>query len=93
MSGGSFNYMYQSCDAWNLYNYMQNLRDMIEKLEELGYQDAADASTSIIHTLNRLDSEFETLRGVWKAVEWYTSGDFAFDQVEDAIKDYRSKQA
>ncbi len=93
MSGGSFDYLCYK-DAEQLFRCGQ-LEEMVTELTDMGYIDAAKETfalkTLIEQTKVRMEVYLDRLRPVWKAVEWYCSGDSGMDAVEEAIKKYRGE--
>ena len=96
MSGGSFNYL---CDARDLEDLMakrHDLSDMVDALAHLGYAaDAAQETASLLAQIRaanaRAEASTERLRDVWKAVEWWKSGDRDEDAVKEALDKYRGE--
>lgn len=93
MSGGSFDYLYvKSIDE--LMAYDGNLDMMADKLATLGYaEDAARETTEFLMELRagriRLETMQRRLSDLWKAVEWWVSGDYGEDAVKEALAKYR----
>lgn len=94
MSGGSYNYLCHALDLGDLLNKQSDLSEMTDRLSGLGYAEDAAEETYLLLTLLR---QFETrsevhvqrLRDLWKAVEWWDSGDSGEDRVKEALKVYR----
>lgn len=95
MSGGSYNYI---CYDWKFFDRVEipwsDTEEMAARLEELGYaDDAAAATRDIIKQFNdardKLFEEHAKLSGVWKAVEWYDSGDGREDSIKAELAEYR----
>ena len=80
MSGGSFNYL-----CWKEISELMANRDtltsMADRLLEMGYKDAAKETLKFLYTLEQAETRLETMRErleeVWKAVEWFDSGDWS----------------
>lgn len=99
MSGGSYNYLchkdaHDLLGSWN----DDDLRTMADRLAALGYaEDAAHETEEMICMIRqarvRIDTRIARLRGVWKAVEWWDSGDYSEDQVRSALSVYRDEEA
>ena len=84
MSGGSFDYL---CYA-DIGDTPDQLEHMLNELDNLGYASIAAGRTRLIIELLRLaNREAETLRPVWKAVEWWRSSDWGEAEVKAAIFD------
>lgn len=91
MSGGSFDYLYNSeapasSSAWDA---------MRHELVLLGADDIVakmDAVTDALATLGQpYSSETGTIRDVWHAIEWWRSGDSGINRVRAAVLAYREK--
>lgn len=86
MSGGSFNYLCYK-DEDELFNYQFDLDQMATELCELGFVDAAEETLATFLTKVRVAKR--RLDEIWKAVEWYRSGDCSEKDVQAAIAEYR----
>jgi hypothetical protein len=74
MSGGSFNYLcYKDFPAEE-----SELRAMVKFLREHDMPEAAAATAKF------LEQPSEELRGLWKAVEWFVSSDWWYDEINEA---------
>jgi len=94
MSGGSYNYLcYQEFP--DIFLKQSDLRDMADRLTELGYKDAAKETEKLMLDIDaielRIEAKIERLQNVWHAVEWKDSGDSGIEQVEKAINEYRNQ--
>lgn len=84
MSGGAYDYLYWKVPE--LGGHRGQLEAMAERLEGLPYAaDAAAATRRILAAVNN-----EALANVWRAVEWWDSGDYGEDQVREALAKYES---
>lgn len=83
MSGGSFEYL---C-LWDIDEH-QCLSDMAHALTE-GSPEREEIE-SISAAIEKLNDRIRKISGVWKAVEWEQSGDWAEDQMLSSIADYRA---
>lgn len=94
MSGGSYNYLCYK-DAYEIHEKTEELNDMRDRLIELGFLDAASETESILLMLKsfevRLQTRIDRLNKVWKAVEWFDSGDSGIERVNSEIKLYREE--
>lgn len=81
MSGGSFDYLYAQDNP-----PVEDLRRMSGWLREHGFEDAA-AQTS-----NLASEASDELREVWHAVEWFTSSDWGYEPVLEAVGKWRATQ-
>lgn len=96
MSGGSYNYLHRK--NWgNHIDWEHDLDKMVERLTELGYEDAAEEAyeelLEIRRSKVRINSIHKRLSNVYKAVEWVDSGDSGKDRIEEAIREYREDEA
>ncbi|MFD0853580.1 hypothetical protein ACFQ07_15190 [Actinomadura adrarensis] len=98
MSGGSYDYLYVwTNDIQQLIARRHHLKAMAERLAGLPYaRDAAIETERIAAALERLEIQVtaraEALDDVWKAVEWWDSGDWGEDAVKKALAEYRGDQ-
>lgn len=92
MSGGSYEYLCHA-DSSDIgsWNRTENLKLMIERLKELGYDDVANESQSIFDDLARLDEKVKKLSDVWQSVEWVDSCDWGKESIDEAVKTYRKQ--
>lgn len=93
MSGGSHNYICH-CEAQELIGREEDLREMSDDLAALGYCKDAAAETEEILILvrqfeNRINTRLERLSPVWRALEWWHSGDIGEDSFKEAIEKFR----
>lgn len=94
MSGGSYNYLCRTWDLDRLLGHRGELERMSERLAGLGYAaDAARETEELLVMLrqweNRAEVRVERLRDVWKAIEWWDSGDYGEERVKGALAEYR----
>jgi len=93
MSGGSFDYLCVK-DTSDILEYLNQLEDMANALSELGYaDDAAKEATELLLVCRkfnvRADTIMRNMSGVFKAMEWWRSGDYGEDSFKEALKEYR----
>ena len=92
MSGGSYNYLCYA-EANDLFQKLDDLRRMAERLADLGYEDAAGETTDLLLSIRQCERHFNAIAkrmyGVWRAVEWCDSGDSGEDEIKEAITKYR----
>lgn len=98
MSGGSFGYLYsREVDELIQYSSIEMLEDMANYLNSTGYEDVAKDTRRLVEYIIsakiRIETLHEMLSPVFKAVEWYESGDSGKDSVDKAIEEYRSGKA
>lgn len=95
MSGGSWNYLYsKEIDDLMQYSNIITLEEMADYLNKNGYEDVARDTIRLVEYIKsatiRIEVLHEMLSPVFKAVEWYDSGDYEKDKVEKAIEEYRN---
>jgi hypothetical protein len=91
MSGGSYNYLYcKGSDDIN--ESRQDIKDMRDRLIELGHKDAAQETESVLLMMDsfevRINARLNRLQDVWHSVEWYDSSDSGIEAVNESIKKY-----
>lgn len=97
MSGGAYEYLcFKDVEDLFQYTYRQMLRQMADRLIELGYaEDAARETEELICIIEqafvRIDVRRERLHKVWHAVEWWASGDWGEDEVKGVLAEYRGE--
>lgn len=93
MSGGSFNYLCHATPDEILVGKRQDLAEMVAALSVSGAVDAAKETETIGLILNhfeaRIQARMDRLSGVWKAMEWWRSGDWTEAQFKEALAEYR----
>ena len=94
MSGGSYNYLFMR-DISRLLDDPSDLDMMAKRLAGLGYaKDAAIETARALEWLRWVDVHWtvvtERLGEVWRAVEWWDSGDSGEEAVEHALAEYRA---
>jgi len=96
MSGGSFNYLCVAADHEEPLRIAQKLEDiksMRDALMSEGATDAADATGEIVSMIEKFFDELESkaskLYPLWEAMEWYYSGDWGKEDLDEALKEYR----
>ena len=97
MSGGSFNYLCMAVDhdePLSIARKLEDIKDMRDALMSEGATDAAEATGEIVSMIERFFDELESkaskLSPLWRAMEWYCSGDWGKDRLEDALEKWRS---
>lgn len=95
MSGGSYNYLFAG--AGNIADLGENadqLQAMADRLQELMPDSFAACETlEVIAILRAGEAASLKLREVWRAVEWYDSGDWSKDQAMEEIQNYEREQS
>lgn len=94
MSGGSYDHLCHAFDLDDLLGKRGSLREMADRLAGLGYaEDAAKETEELLVLLNQWSVRAEVRRNrlaeVWKAVEWWDSGDRSEGAVREALAAYR----
>lgn len=95
MSGGSWNYLY-SKEIDDLMNGSSTelLQDMVDRLNSAGFKDVAKDTQRLVEYIKlasiRIETLFETLSPVFKAVEWFDSGDWGEETLNNEILKYRN---
>lgn len=94
MSGGSYDYLFLK-EPGEISRHEDTVQRMAERLSGLGYaQDAARETESVLLLARqfeaRMRARLERLSEVWRAVEWWDSGDSGEDYLEQALLQYRS---
>lgn len=70
------------------------LQDMVDRLNSAGFKDAAKDTQRLVEYIKsasiRIETLFETLSPVFKAVEWFDSGDWGEETLNNEILKYRN---
>ena len=95
MSGGSWSHLYsREFDELIQSENIDLLEDMADYLNQNGYEDVAKDTRRLVEYIKsakiRVETLFEMLSPVFKAVEWYCSGDWGKDRVGKVIEEYRN---
>src|SRR5690242_3262703 len=86
MSGGSWNYLVWADD---LGGRIDDLTRMAARLEAENGPHAARATRDVIRMLNAAERiADQSLREVWRAVEWRDSSDYGPEAITEAIAEY-----
>ncbi|MCW2720703.1 hypothetical protein [Pseudonocardia sp.] len=92
MSGGSYNYLY--CHVRGLEEQRGDLESMVDRLAGLGYAtEAAAASRHVLDLLDQAEAAAQKLEDVWRAVEWWDSGDSSEESVREVAAKYRGEDS
>lgn len=94
MSGGSFNYLCHREPNELMVGGLGDMEEMVDALAGVGYApDAAKETVKLIAEVRaaeaRLEALTERLRPVWRAMEWWTSGDTGEADFKAALAKYR----
>lgn len=94
MSGGSWNYLYcKEIDELMNYSSVETLQDMVDRLNSTGFEDVAQDTQRLVEYIKsariRIETLFETLSPVFKAVEWFDSGDWGEETLNNEVLKYR----
>lgn len=95
MSGGSWNYLYsKDIDDLMQYSNIELLEEMADYLNQNGYEDVAKDTRRLAEYIKsasiRIETLFEALSPVFKAVEWFDSGDWGEETLNNEILKYRN---
>lgn len=94
MSGGSWDYLY-SKDIDELINGSSTelLQDMADRLNSAGFEDVAKDTQRLVEYIKsasiRIETLFKVLSPVFKAVEWFDSGDWGEETLNNEVLKYR----
>jgi hypothetical protein len=96
VSGGGYGYLYDSrvtlVGSTDFYHGRDEaLREMLARLEGLGWTDAADATRAVIDALGAVDWQIRMLGGVWHAIEWWDDGDIGEEEARRAYAAWREQ--
>jgi hypothetical protein len=96
MSGGSYDHLHSAFDLDDLLRKQGQLGEMADRLAGLGYaKDAALETHELVvilrHMEMRMAVRLARLSKVWRAVEWWDSGDGGEDGVRTALAAYRGE--
>lgn len=91
MSGGSYNYLcYAGIDS--IGERRDDLEAMRDRLNELGYQRAAQGTQEVLDALDKLSSQLDRMHTAWHAVEWLDSGDYGLDNAQAELDDWEKHE-
>lgn len=95
MSGGSWNYLYcKDVDELMNGSSTELLQDMADRLNSAGFKDVAKDTQRLVEYIKsasiRIETLFEALSPVFKAVEWFDSGDWGKETLNNEILKYRN---
>lgn len=95
MSGGSFDYLSSRYSLIDLLERTDSIDTMGQSLRNAGHPGPAEATESILADIKSFEetilARVETLRGVWKAVEWTASGDWGPESITEEADSYSAK--
>ena len=95
MSGGAFDYLYCR-ETDELFCHIADLESMKQSLICYGYDDIAKDKQRLIEYVKSARITVETLQDilapVFKAVEWYESGDYSKGRMIEELEKYRKKE-
>ena len=95
MSGGSWNYLFcKDIDELMNGSSTELLQDMVDRLNSAGFKDVAKDTQRLVEYIKsasiRIETLFEALSPVFKAVEWFDSGDWGEETLNNEILKYRN---
>lgn len=93
MSGGSFNYLCNKDEAYQIMENKVEVEDMAQALFVLGYDDIAKDVRRLYEYIRsaeiRIEALAKILKPVFHAVEWYESSDYGKEELERELEKYR----
>lgn len=95
MSGGSYDYLcFKDAEELCSSQHQSNLEAMSQRLGGLGYaEDAARETEELLliirQSMIRIQVRAQRLSEVWRAVEWWDSGDSSEDGLKQSLDRYR----
>ena len=93
MSGGGYGYLYDSratlIESSRSTGQMGYLDEMLQRLDELGWADAAAATRSVLDSLAVVDWLVRSIAPVWHAVEWWDDMDIGEEAARQAYDEWR----
>lgn len=94
MSGGSWNYLYcKDVDELMNGSSTELLQDMVDRLNSAGFKDVAKDTQRLVEYIKsasiQIETLFEALSPVFKAVEWFDSGDWGKETLNNEVLKYR----
>jgi hypothetical protein len=79
--------------AHGIMNNTYQLQQMTNSLRAYGHEAEARETEKLISIVNRvsdnLAARIRDLAPVWKAVEWYASGDWGFETIKQVVEEHR----
>lgn len=97
MSGGAFDYLSSRYSLIELLERTDSIDTMGQSLRNAGHDPAAEATERILTDIKAFEESIlarvETLRGVWKAVEWTASGDWGPESITEEADTHNAKAA
>ena len=73
---------------------IDDVEDMVDRLNSAGFKDVAKDTQRLVEYIKsasiRIETLFETLSPVFKAVEWFDSGDWGEETLNNEILKYRN---
>lgn len=94
MSGGSWNYLFcKDIDELMNGSSTELLQDMVDRLNSAGFKDVAQDTQRLVEYIKsariRIETLFEALGPVFKAVEWFDSADWGEEALNNEVLKYR----
>lgn len=89
MSGGSFGYMGRVDGMEEVLEKVGWLPELTDRLNELGYEDAAGETRALYERVMQEPAAFRALVKVWGAVDYHGSNDYGPKQVTEAVEEWR----
>ena len=96
MSGGSFNYLCYK-DTEDFFKRTDDLEEMKEILEKHGYKNISKDVNSLISyikdSIRFIDEKREELRPIFKAIEYFESGDIGKEEMYSVFDAYLKRSS
>lgn len=93
MSGGVLNYLYCKEEINQLLEYVEEMKEVEAVLLRRGYKDVAMDTRRLIEYIetatNRIECLAKNLNPVFKAVEYALSADWAMEDIDKSVEEYR----
>lgn len=97
MSGGSYEYASDTRSIQDLSQHICELKRMVFDLKTYHAEDVSADTEELIRYFEQLEDEFieriKPLQKVWHALEWFKSGDWGEDGLQEAIEEYRNHKS
>jgi hypothetical protein len=94
MPGGSFDYLFRK-EAVELLSSREDIARMAAALQDAGFPDAALETERLVamleHVERQIGARVERLTSVWRAAEWFYSGDIGIDRLREVVTLWRRR--
>lgn len=96
MSGGCYNYLCCKSSLEDIVTEEEYLEQVIKDLIKYDYKDISNDVNNLLQDIKetrvRIEEQLERLNQVFKAVEWYESGDYGESNLKEILEQYRSSK-